>query len=161
MILTFHSGLVSEMSWPPAPVCLCWDESCPRHLQPPSLGRQGFQRRKAWPRPSMQAPWVWPWLSNARASGPSGKERKRGMMQLLLGWFCTQGAIPACNRASAGLIIPLPTVSATANTWAGPKRKPHGALSRLRSLRHFETAAPCPALCCAEALRDETIYAHP
>lgn len=30
--LTFHSGLVSEMSWPPAPVCLCWDESCP----PPS-----------------------------------------------------------------------------------------------------------------------------
>lgn len=32
MILTFHSGLVSEMPWPPAPVCLCWDESCP----PPS-----------------------------------------------------------------------------------------------------------------------------
>lgn len=55
------------------------------------------------------------------------------MTQLPLGWFCTQGAIPACDGASASLVTP-PAVSATASTWAGPKRKPHGALSRLCAL---------------------------
>ena len=97
----------------------------------------------------------------------SGKARKR---ELHLGWFCTQGDDPSlwCGVCGPHHSPPPPTHTLCQPQPGQAQRESHPrtgselsvAFTLLRSLRRFETAAPCLALCWAEALGDKTVYAR-
>lgn len=166
MILTFHSGLVSEMSWPPAPVCLCWDESCPPPSPASIPGPAGVPEEEG-PAQALCGGSLGAALAEQRQGVRSlWKGKEEGHDAAASGVVLHAGGDPACDGASASLVTPPSCVSHSQHL-GRPKEKaawgsePSVRFTPLRPLRRFETDAPCPALCCAEALGDETTYAHP
>lgn len=158
------------MPWPPAPVCLCWDESCPPP-SPTSIAGPAGVPEKGGLAQALHAGSLGAALAERCQDVRSLERQERGR-----GRSCTWGGsarretIPACDAGSAGLITaPHPQHTHCVNHSLGrPKEKatlpgsePSVAFAPLWSLRRFETVAPCPALCWAEAPGDKTVCARP